>query len=110
MKTLTILVLAAALTGGTYYAQGAEHTDRDLDLCKAEIQDFYSADTKLTLVDRRHDMDGTSMRLAAQLDSDNSQFVTCWIPRREQGGFVYGSGSSGLASNYPKPHSERTAR
>ncbi|MBE9540289.1 MAG: hypothetical protein IMF06_14495 [Proteobacteria bacterium] len=110
MKTLTTLVLAAALTGGAFSVQAAQQADRDLDLCKAEIQDFYSDNTKLTLVDRRRDIDGISMRLAARLDSDNSQFVTCWIPRREEGGFVYSRESTGLASSYAESGSENADR
>jgi len=110
MKTLTTLVLAAALTGGTFSVQGAQQADRELELCKAEIQDIYGEDTKLSLVDKRHDMNGTSMRVAARLDADNSRFVSCWVPRRGQTGLGFSTDSTGLASNFSASVPDHTGR
>lgn len=97
MKLLKTLALTFAIAG-TAVSVNASPQQQGLELCKAEIQDLYGEETELNLVDTRHDMSGTSMRVAARIDADNSRFVTCWLPRQESGAGGYMAHSTGLAS------------
>ncbi len=98
MKTLKTLVLTLAIAGTALSVNASPQHQRGLELCKAEIQDLYAEETELRLVDTRHDMSGTRMRVAARIDADNSRFVTCWLPRQENGAGSYMGQSTGLAT------------
>ena len=85
MKVITILLFTAAMVGGAVFVQASPEAERGLELCKAEIHDMYGEHTELALIDTRHGMAGIRMRVAARLDDDNSNFVTCWIPKLDGG-------------------------
>ena len=97
MKAFKTLALTLAIAG-TAISANASPQQQGLALCKAEIHDLYGEETELNLIDTRRDMSGTSMRVAARIDADNSRFVTCWLPRQESGTGGYMAHSTGLAS------------
>lgn len=102
MKAFTTLALTVAIAGSTFSVQANPHFNEGLALCKTEIHDLYGEEAELALVDMRHNMSGSSMRIAARLDADNSRFVTCWVPRQENDGAVSGRDGSRLASTSPE--------
>ena len=83
MKTLPIIALTAALTGGAFSVQAAQPINSELASCKAELQAYYGEEVELNLVDQRRHSHGTRMRVAVRLDADNAYFATCWAPRWE---------------------------
>ncbi len=102
MKAITTLLFTAAIVGGAVSAQASPGAERGLELCKAEIHGMYGEHTELALIDTRHGMNGISIRVAARLDDDNSNFVTCWIPRSDSG-TGYNSDSTQLVSASVEP-------
>lgn len=102
MKVFTTLALTVAIAGTALSVNANPQQHRGLELCKAEIQDTYGVETELMLVDTRRDLSGTSMRIAARIDADNSRFVSCWVPRQESGGGYVRDGA-GLAANLAEP-------
>mgnify|MGYP003573687645 CR=1 FL=1 len=98
MKILTSLAASIALSVGALSVQASEQADRDLQECLSELRGIYGEDTQLHLVDRRRNQHGTRMRVAAQLDSDNSYFANCWVARYDQGDFDYEADGQALAA------------
>lgn len=103
MKAFKTAVLTIAIAGTAFSVNASPQQHQGLELCKAEIQGLYGDKTELSLVDVRRDMSGSSMRIAARLDEDNSRFVSCWVPRQESGSAGYASNSTRLASVSTKP-------
>ena len=102
MKAFTLLALTIALTCGTLSVQASPQENPGLERCKADIHDLYGKETELKLVDMRRDMNGTSMRISARVNVDNSRFVSCWLPRQEAGSGGYIADSTRLASTSRK--------
>lgn len=97
MKVFTTIAFTVAIAVTAISVNASPNHQKGLELCKADIQDLYGEETELMLVDTRRDLSGTSMRIAARIDADNSRFVSCWVSREESGG--YASDSARLAAN-----------
>lgn len=86
MKTLmTTLAVAIALMTLTLSAQAEQEVD--LAGCSAELKAYFGNDTEFTLVDKRRNLYGTRVRVAARQDADNAYFATCWVPDDDASGF-----------------------
>ena len=101
MKTLFNVVTSVALSCGAGLAFADEQRESELSACQSELQAHYGADTPLSLVDKRRNVYGTQLRMAARMDADNTRFATCWIPRDSgqylsESGTIPGTGSDVL--------------
>ena len=80
MRKLKTLALTAILAGAGALVQAGEAIDPALAGCESELQAHFGADAEFKLLNKRRDRQGTSLRVAAQVDADHSYFATCWVP------------------------------
>lgn len=83
MKSLTGLVITLTLLGGAVSVPAAPGDAGYLQVCTAELQDYFGADAEVKLVSRQRFADGQRLRVAARRDADNADFATCWVANGE---------------------------
>lgn len=83
MRRLKTLALMAILTSAGSWVQAGEAIDPALLGCESELQAHFGADAEFKLLNKRRNRQGTSMRVAAQVDADHSYFATCWVPAND---------------------------
>ena len=87
MSRVTRYSLFGLLLGGlapVAALHASESSYPSIDSCQAEANRHYGKETPLRIVSKRRTAQGLQVRLSAQLDKDNAEFLVCWIPR-EQG-------------------------
>ena len=86
--SLGLLLLAA----GTATAIASDNNASYIEACKAELRQQYGNQMDIALINKRRIYSGVQVRLAAHIDQDNTEFVTCWVPNDENDGGNYSGG------------------
>lgn len=102
LKTLAITVFLASAVSAV---QAGEAIDPALAGCESELQAHFGADAEFKLLNKRRNRQGTSMRVAAQVDADHSYFATCWVPANDVASNKDGSEGPMLAVSVTKSSS-----
>ncbi len=76
--SLSLAVLVIGL--GSALAMASERNAEYMEACKPEVNQFYGRDMDVQVVDKRRVPAGVQVKLAAKTDSDNADFLNCWIP------------------------------
>ena len=80
---LLLVVVAAS-------AMAAERNTSYMETCKSEVRQHYGSNTEVVVVSERRTSSGLQVKLAARLDRDNTDIVSCWVPSNENGDGGYG--------------------
>lgn len=78
VRNLSIALAMATLPGSLLHA--AESSYPGIDSCQAEANSLYGREIQLKVVSKRRIANGLQVKLSAQMDQDNSEFLVCWVP------------------------------
>ncbi|QFU77404.1 hypothetical protein EY643_17985 [Halioglobus maricola] len=77
--TLSIICIGVFAAGASI-AQSADTNDAYLDACRGDVEAYYGEERELAVVKKRRALEGVQLTLSAKSDSDNAEFVNCWVP------------------------------
>jgi hypothetical protein len=86
--SLGLLLLAA----GAASAMASDSNADYIEACKSELRQQYGNQMDITLIKKRRIYSGVQVQLAARIDENNSEFVTCWVPNDETDDGRYSGG------------------
>jgi hypothetical protein len=86
--SLGLLLLAAGAASAMASSSNADY----IEACKSELRQQYGNQMDITLINKRRVYSGVQVQLAARVDQDNTEFVTCWVPNDETDEGSYSGG------------------
>lgn len=89
-------IVAAFLTATSGLAQAAISESPDMAACRAEVEQYYGQAIDIKVVNKRRSARGVQVKLAAQLDQYNAEFLICWLSNAGNQG--PGTGGNALAA------------
>ena len=75
-----LAIIFIMIVAPTAALSAAEYNYPNIDICQAEVDRFYGKNTDLQIISKRRMAQGMQVKLSAQMDQDNSEFLICWIP------------------------------
>ena len=75
-----LAIIFTMIVASTAELSAAEYNYPDIDICQAEVDRFYGEKMDLQIISKRRMAQGMQVKLSAQMDQDNSEFLICWIP------------------------------
>lgn len=78
IRYFSVALAMAAFPGSLLYA--AQPGYPGIDSCQAEVNAIYGKEVQIKLVSKRRTANGLQVKLSAQIDRDQSEFLVCWVP------------------------------
>ncbi len=92
VKTVLTTVCISVFCIGATVTHAAGPNDRYLDSCRADVDQYFGEEREMRVVSKRRIAEGTRVTLSVKKDSDNAEFVNCWIPNEKSNiGFDQGA-------------------
>ena len=78
IKSLSIVLAMTAFSASLLHAEESGYPG--IDSCRAEVNSLYGREIQLQVVSKRRTASGLQVKLSAQMDQDNAEFLVCWVP------------------------------
>ena len=99
VSAIPVAVAFVLIALGATTAQAGERNTQYLDACRAELHQYYGEDRELAVVSKRRVAEGTRVTISARSDSNNAEFVNCWIPNTGASDSKFSQGADTVAAS-----------